>query len=254
MRPAGGLLALAVLASPLAAPAAALPDLQPAGSAEVRAVRDGRTLLLADGRELRLVGIDVPLEGDRSVAPLARSAATALGDLVAHRDIDLYLAGNPLDRHGRLLAHAVANGVWLQGELLRRGLARVESFADNRAGIAAMLAIERRARRSRRGIWADPFYAVRRAEEAGRYAGTFQIVEGTVVDAATVEGQVFVNFAAEWRAGFRLRIAGDALRLCRAAGIDPRALAGERLRVRGYIDGGTRPTIEVTHPEQIEFL
>jgi hypothetical protein len=32
-----------------------------------------------------------------------------------------------------------------------------------------MLEIEDEARRARRGLWRDPFYAVRRAEEAGRF-------------------------------------------------------------------------------------
>jgi hypothetical protein len=117
-----------------------------------------------------------------------------------------------------------------------------------------MLALERRARRARRGLWADPGFAVRRAEEAGRYAGTIQIVEGAVVETARVDRQMFLNFAADWRTGFTVRIGGDALRLFRAEGIDPASYRGLRLRVRGFVDGGQRPSIEVTHPEQVEPL
>ena len=39
-----------------------------------------------------------------------------------------------------------------------------------------------------------------------------------------------------------------------AAGIDLTALAGKRLRVRGWVMWRNGPMIEATHPEQIELL
>jgi len=48
------------------------------GTANVAAVRDGRTLLLSDGRELRLAGIEVPDDKPRRVASLGgRTSAAA---------------------------------------------------------------------------------------------------------------------------------------------------------------------------------
>jgi hypothetical protein len=69
-----------------------------------------------------------------------------------------------------------------------------------------------------------------------------------------VEGQLFINFASDWRTAFSLRVTPEALRLFRAEGVDPASLKGARLRVRGWIRGGERPIIDVTHPEQIERL
>lgn len=246
---------LAPQAPALAKAKIAVPPLAAGGTVEVRSVLDGETLELADGRRVRLVDIEVPMPGagaGRGKAALAEEARRALSDLVSAGPVELRYAGNPIDRHGRVLADVVANGVWVQGALLRTGLARVRSVADERAGVPEMLALERGARRAHRGIWADPFYAVRRPEEAARYAGSYQIVEGVVVDAAAVDGAVFVNFGPDWHTAFSLRIGGAALKLCRVAGVDPLALEGKRLRVRGFIDGTTRPTIAVTHPEQIE--
>jgi endonuclease YncB( thermonuclease family) len=237
--------ALLLLSRSASARTATLPDLAPLGETEVQAVLAGGTLLLDDGRRLRLVGLE---------APLGRAAVAALDGLVTGRAVALHNAGNPLDRHGRVLAHVVADGIWVEGELLTRGLARVQSFADNRRGVPEMLVLERRARRARRGLWADPAFAVRRAEEAGRYAGTIQLVEGAVVDTARVEGQLFLNFAADWRTGFTARLGGEALRLFRAAGIDPAQYRGMQVRVRGFVLGGQRPSIEITHPEQVEPL
>jgi hypothetical protein len=39
-----------------------------------------------------------------------------------------------------------------------------------------------------------------------------------------------------------------------AAGIDVRALAGRRLRARGFLAWRGGPIIDATHPEQIELL
>ena len=78
--------------------------------------------------------------------------------------------------------------------------------------------------------------------------------KGVVVDAATVEGQLFVNFGADWRTAFSLRLSPEALRLFRPERIAAASLKGERLRVRGWVRSSERPIIDVTHPEQIERL
>ena len=44
------------------------------------------------------------------------------------------------------------------------------------------------------------------------------------------------------------------MKLCRDAGLDPMALKGKRILVRGFIDGKVHPTIAITFPEQIELL
>jgi endonuclease YncB( thermonuclease family) len=248
-----GVGALAAQGPAFAKPAVA--PLTPGGTVEVRAVIDGETLDLVDGRRVRLVGIDAPRPGTlagRRLPALAREAKEKLAALLSKGAVELRYAGNQLDRHGRVLAQVFAGGGWVEGALLRAGLARVESFADDRAGVPEMLALERAARRAHRGIWAHPFYAVRRPEEAARYTGSFQIVEGTVVDGARVDGQVFLNFGSDWHTAFTLHLDGAAQRLCRKAGFDPMALVGARLRVRGFIDGTRRPIIDITHPEQIE--
>lgn len=227
------------------------------GTAAVIRLNDDGTMQLGDGRTARLAGID--LAGAalhmRGVDPaLARAAAAAIDGLVRGKNVELRSAGNPADRHGHVVAHIVVDGQWVEAALLRLGLARVHSLADNRAGVAEMLAIEAAARGAGIGLWADRAYAVRPPGEAAVYAGTFQILDGTVVDTALVDGQVYVHFGADWHNSFSLHLGGDAWRLCRAAGLDPVRLARRHVRVRGFIDGVTRPVMEITHPEQIELL
>jgi len=224
---------------------AAAPPFQPGGAVEARAVIDGTTIALADGRALRLVGIDTPL---------AAQAKDALQRLVAGKALELRFAGNATDRNGRVLAELYAGKRWVQRELVRRGLARVHGAADNRVGLAELLTVEAKARVAKRGLWRLSRYAVREADDAARDAGTWQIVEGTVADVALVEGGAYLNFGADWRSGFSAHLGRDAEKLMRNAGLDLKNLKGARLRVRGFIDGTRRPTIELSFPEQIERL
>ena len=228
----------------------AFPEFVPGEAIEVAEVRDGASLRLADGRELRLAGIEAP--SGKSAAAVAARAKAALAKLALRKPLELRYGEARTDRHGSVLAQLFAGGRWVERELVRRGLARVHGSADVRRGLDLLLASEASARQARRGLWALASYAVRSADDAARYAGSFQIVEGTVVDAAAVAGNVYLNFGPDWHTAFSLRVGPAALKLCRAAGLDPLELKGHALRVRGFIDGRNRPLIEVSFPEQIE--
>ena len=220
---------------------------------------DGDTVRLASGREVRLVGIQAPKLplGRRGFAewPLAGEAKAKLESLAAGHTLTLHHGGAAQDRHGRLLAHLTRDGgaVWLQGEMLRAGLARVYSFPDNRALVAEMLTLEREARQARRGIWGDRYYRIRKPEETGRDIETFQIVEGRVLKAAATKERSYLNFGEDFRSDFTVSIARRDLKLF-GRGYDPVSLEGETIRVRGWLKSVNGPMIEATHPEQIEVL
>ncbi|MEE8445669.1 MAG: thermonuclease family protein, partial [Alphaproteobacteria bacterium] len=210
-----------------------LDTLTPGGRATVVEVVDGDTVVLDDGRQVRLVGIQAPKLplGRRGFRkwPLADDSRAALEALVLGRAVTLGSGGRRLDRHGRALAHLVLDdGRWVQGALLAQGLARVYSFADNRALVAEMLNHEAAARGAGLGIWGNSWYAIRDVGETPRHLGTFQLVEGTVLDAAEVRGTVYLNFGADWRDDFTVSLRPAAARLVRKAGLDPLALAGAR--------------------------
>src|SRR5262245_43059824 len=138
--------AAAVLAAALLATEALPCDLPPPESASVAAVRDGETLKLADGRILKLIGAKAPVaplswRGD-DPWPFVEEAKQALEALAANKTIELRFGGSRTDRHGYLLAQAFVvagdSRVWLQEELVGRGLARVYSLPDNRACTAEL--------------------------------------------------------------------------------------------------------------------
>ncbi|HYG91646.1 MAG TPA: thermonuclease family protein [Azospirillum sp.] len=229
-----------------------------AGSGRVSAVVDGGTLDLDDGRRVRLAGIEAakppPGREEERRWPLAEGATEALRELAQGRTVELH--GVVEDRYGRWLAQVVrADGLWLQAELLRRGHARVQTRPDARELATELLAAEAEARTARRSIWRTHAYAVRAADDVERLRrdrDSFQIVEGRVVTASKVRGQVFLNFAEDWRGDFSVHIGRDAQRLFARAGVDPLALEGTVVRVRGWIAERNGPVIEATHPEQIE--
>jgi endonuclease YncB( thermonuclease family) len=235
-----------------------------AQTAEIAEVIDGDTVVLSAGfdgaREVRLVGIQapkLPLGRARFRSwPLADEAQAALAGLARGRRVTVVVTGRARDRHGRLLAHLERDdGLWLQGEMLRLGLARVYTFADNRGRIEEMLLIERRARAEAVGIWRHPFYRIRAADAiADSEIGTFQLVEGTIAAVERVKSRVYLNFGADWRTDFTAIVDAKAISLFAGSGLDPLALRGFRVRVRGWLDRYNGPLIELSHPEQIEVL
>lgn len=223
-------------------------------------VSDGDTLTFDDGRQVRLVGIQAPKlplgrAGFRPW-PLGQAAKTALIRLTRGHRLMPHFGGARADRHGRVLAHLTPDdGLWLQGEMLARGLARVYSFADNRTGVREMYAIERRARADRRGIWGLNYYRVIDESEANRHVGTFQLVEGRILKAAVVRRRGYLNFGENWRQDFTIAIPKRALSRFRAVhGRRLDQLSGKTVRVRGWLRRYNGPMIEATHPEQIEVL
>lgn len=236
-----------------------LARLQAGERAVVVEIVDGDTVVLDDGWQVRLVGIQAPKLplGRKNFQkwPLADESRTALERLSLNREVQLAYGGLRVDRHGRRLAHLfLLDGTWIQGEMLARGLARVYSFPDNRAIVDEMLVAERDARRREAGIWGNHWYDIRSPEETLRDIGSFQLVEGRVVDAAEVRGTIYLNFGEDWRSDFTVRISKRDRKRFAEYGFDPLQLENRRVRVRGWLDERNGPMIEATHPEQVELL
>ncbi len=186
------------------------------GEARVAEIVDGDTVVLGDGRQVRLVGIQapkLPLGRKGFVAwPLADEARDELVRLSAGKTVTLYRGDTGQDRHGRELAQLVTHEekpVWLQAEMLRTGFARVYSFPDNRLCVDRLLTFEKDARARRAGIWALPYYAIRgaaRVEELNALTDSFQLVEGNVKKAALVRGRLYLNFGERYQTDFTVTV------------------------------------------------
>lgn len=240
-------------------------DLSEPETGTVAAIIDGETLKLADGRTVRLIGAKAPMPplGFRGEDPwpLVEEAKEALTRLAAGKEVELRYGGTRTDRHGYALAHVFvvdgASRLWLQQEMVKAGLARVYSFPDNRACVGDLLASEGDARGKGLGVWGSPVYRIASAEDVdrlGRLTQTYQLVEGRVVSVGEGAGRVYLNFARDWKSDFTISVARKDANAFQAEGIDLKALAGKRVRVRGWVIWRNGPMIEATHPEQIEIL
>jgi hypothetical protein len=159
-----------------------------------------------------------------------------------------------------VLAHAFATHDkaerWIAAELVARGHARVSGRIGERACATALLARERTARAAKLGLWADPYYVIRRAEDAAAVAaerGRFAIVEGKVLSVRESGGTIYMNFGRRWTQDFTVTIAKRNERSFANAGLEPRKLEGRRVRIRGWIEQRGGPWVEATRPEQIEL-
>lgn len=217
-------------------------------------VYDGDTVRLAGGDDLRLVGIDTPELGRDGAPdePFAVAARDALVRLLATHDdrLGLHLAEERRDRYGRLLAHAyLPDGRSVARALLERGLALRVTVPPNTRHHRCYAAAEAEAREAGRGLWRLQRYHGVAAAALGPDAGGFHVVRGRI------------QRVGESRQAFWLELDGLTLRLAKddlAAyfeGLEPRALTGRRLRVRGWIyRAGGQARMNLRHPAGVEWL
>jgi micrococcal nuclease len=220
-------------------------DLPAAETATVASAIDGETPRLTDGRTVRLIGAKAPMpplgwRGD-DPWPLVEDAKQGLEALALGNRSTLASADEAA--HGHLLAQVfvVAGGerVWLQHEMVARGLARVYSFADNRACTPAGRRERGEGETPRCLALPHPHLSIGRGQ-GGRGR------RGPHPDLSQSRAGLAARFHHQRRAQ-----GGGRLRRC---GIDLKALAGKRLRVRGTLAWRNGPMIEASHPEQIELL
>lgn len=224
----------------------------------VAQVINGKSLILATGETLRLASIQAPNMPDNDATPrpgepLAEEAKAALERLVGGQSVTFTPVPDSPDRRGRIVAELFdQNGQSVQEALIRAGYAMVYSFPDHRAPAKLWLALEAEARAAKRGIWANAHYAVLPAARAAESLGRFRLVEGVVQEVAEIRGTVYLNFGQNWRDDFTVMITKRDLR--RFADVPLAALAGKKLRVRGWIHEKNGPMITLSHPEQLEVL
>jgi micrococcal nuclease len=272
---------IALLISTVSAQAEMAPcALEPGPTRAVVAVIDGETLKLDDGAELRLIGALSPRApdvaqssgGDSKFWEPEVAAKAALEKLVLGRSIELAYIGRRTDRYGRLLAHAFItlppppdqpwglsdpDRIWVQAHLLGLGHARTYTLPASTGCAAQMLAHEALARDAGSGLWSHAAYQVRDANkprDLARWRSTFQIVEGTVVRVVQSRGATLLTFGNDATGDFVVVLKSSERRDMPAAMAAVNELAGQRIRVRGWIERRTGPAIEIHHPSQIEVV
>lgn len=124
----------------------------PTETARVKRVIDGDTLELADGRRVRLVGINTPEKDE----PLYAEATAALKELVEGQQVTLEYDQERTDQYKRTLAYVFKGEIFANGEVVRRGLAYCYTWEPNTRHKDELITFQREARAARLGLWALP--------------------------------------------------------------------------------------------------
>ncbi len=213
---------------------------------------DGDTVILADGRHLRFIGLNTPERAHkaRPAEPLAGTATRRLQQLLANdARLRLRVGREPRDHYGRLLAHPfLVDGRNLTALLLREGLGFQIVVPPNLGYLDCYRAAEREARQARRGVWADPWFRPRPAAALTPADTGFHRVTGTVTRVGESRRAWWLNLGR----GFALRI---LKRDSHYFATPLPAFAGRTLTVRGwvyYVKRKRELRMNLRHPAMIE--
>tara|TARA_B100001989_G_scaffold251376_1_gene230459 strand:+ start:1203 stop:2150 length:948 start_codon:yes stop_codon:yes gene_type:complete len=238
------------------------PDFKTMAKAESGAVEkviDPLTLQLRDGRILFLSGLDFPDLDYYEPGPLSVMALKILRDMLEGQKVLIYQAKQDegrINRMGHHVAHVVVynKDLWVQGVLLRLGLARVRTTASNYDLAEHMYLYENQARAEKSGLWKVRAYDILSPDNAHLFTGGFAIVEGTILKIGNRQGQLYLNFGHNWRKDFTVAIPREHKKTFIQAGLNPQNLGGQKIRVRGWLRSYNGPYIEIDHPECLEFI
>jgi len=231
--------------------------------ARVNLIMDGDTVSLSNGERVRYLGIDTPESRKKNADgswkkltnPYADRATELNRRLVKGKRIELEYDVTARDRYGRKLCYVFIDGVFVNAELVRRGLAMPMSCPpDVKYEDILRMAMDE-ARLEKRGLWNELLDIPVPADQAEKYIGQVQTVEGEVKSVYPGEQCISLNFGDDFRTDFTIAIFPNQLDNFRRSNIDPvRDYPGKRVRVCGLIKEYNGPEIVVERPEEIEFV
>jgi len=176
------LLLLCTLFSALPASSGTLSIVSNSRWVDVGRILDGDTFVSKKGEHIRLLGINTPeVAHEASPAqPLGETASAALSRLIAGKSVRLEFDTQQKDDYRRTLAHVyLRDGTWVNGEMVRLGMAHVYTFTPNLGRAARLIALESIAREANTGIWATERFAMLDADKVkAEHLGQFRVIKG----------------------------------------------------------------------------
>lgn len=168
-------------------------------SVQVEAVLDGDTVVLTDGRRVRLIGVNTPEieHKPKPAEPLADQSHGQLAALVRKSPLYLQVGSQPKDHYGRTLGHLfTGDGRNIIAELLLQGAGFQVAIPPNLAHADCYAAAQGQARVRSAGVWGHPYYAAV-AADSGKIRGGYQRVQGRVEKVTLTKKVVWVDLAGD---------------------------------------------------------
>lgn len=209
-----------------------------------------------DGKVYSLINVRIPVVYDGKALEYMKETFIGKKVGVYQRDFPGVMQN---DKYGNIAGHLVTDeNVWIQADLVLKGLAWVDSTPRNRDLVRKMYQYETIARNSRKGFWAAPAFAVKNSKTVlDKTINSFQVVEDVVKGAKVVKDMFYFNYGDNPATDFTFimeQTLGNSFLDDQNYAFSPWRWANHRLRVRGWVKDNSGPMIEITHPEQIEFV
>jgi endonuclease YncB( thermonuclease family) len=164
----------------------------------VKTVYDGDTVMLEDGRKIRLLGINTPevQHRDKLADAGGDEAKRWLTDKLKNTKVRLEVGVEKTDKYGRTLAHLFSEKKeHINLQLVAAGLAVVSIYPPNLHYVDELVKAQNQAEQAKLGIWRRPEYAaipVASLTEAG-HSGWTRLV-GKVVSIRTTRKSTYLEF------------------------------------------------------------
>jgi len=229
-----------------------------AARASVRSVTERLEIGLADGRQLRLAGLEAP-DATPDDAELGGRSRAFLEAKLAGKEIAFEILSQKPDRWGRFPAMVFAgtDGVSLAEELLENGLARLVPDQVRIACETRYQAAEARARKARPGLWQDAYYALLGTQDRdafAEHAGSFIQAEGKLTDVKAGPTRTYLIFGPRRRGHLVVTVLQRNVKNFENAGLQFKDLIGQTLHVRGLLETRFGPEIEISRPGDLSVM
>lgn len=214
---------------------------------QVDHVYDGDTIILENGKHIRLLGINTPeIESRlRSEEPGGTAAKKWLQNKLRNKAVYLEFDQVKRDKYNRLLAHVfLPNGEHVNLSLLQNGLAAVSIIPPNGRYSEKLIQAQQQAEQSKSGIWSMPEYQSHPITQIANHTKGWQRFTGTPV--AIKKSRKFTRLL--FNDKIDVRVANSNTRLFP----DLATYLGKKLEIRGWV---TRNkdfySLQIQHPSAL---
>lgn len=218
---------------------------------QIKKVYDGDTVLLSNGKKIRLLGINTPeIEGRYKLAqPGGEEAKHWLLMKLNRTKVRLEMDVEKQDKYGRLLAHIFTEDKQhINLELVKNGLATVNIHPPNLKYTDDLLQAQQLAEQSLVGIWKYKEYQPKNVSEIKQsgYRGWHRII-GLIKNIHHTRKYSYLNLTDT----FALKIEKKLLNLFP----DLNSYIGKKLEVRGWVNRNKNHySLLVRHPSVIQVI
>ena len=135
----------------------------------VSRVVDGDTIVLSDGRKIRLIGVDTPEvyycekllrdskksgQDIKTIQALGKRASAFTKELCLGKKVRLEYDAERYDRYKRTLAYVyLEDGTFVNAKIMQEGFAQVMTIPPNVKHADLFLKLQKEAREANRGLW-----------------------------------------------------------------------------------------------------